>query len=118
DEWGTAVARRMTGRCRRGAGAWLRASGGSGAGGTIPLLGCISCRKVEARDENGQMDSAGNVALFLPERGIRARPDVSFLRIGSPERAGTLPMTRPRRLRSDSVQSPLETYLREINETP
>src|SRR5438270_825309 len=27
-------------------------------------------------------------------------------------------MTRPRRLRSDVVQSPLETYLREINETP
>src|ERR1051326_6089708 len=27
-------------------------------------------------------------------------------------------MPRPRRLRSDSVQSPLETYLREINETP
>jgi RNA polymerase primary sigma factor len=27
-------------------------------------------------------------------------------------------MTRPRRPRSDSVQSPLETYLREINETP
>src|SRR3989454_10193516 len=27
-------------------------------------------------------------------------------------------MTRPRRLRSDAVQSPLETYLREINETP
>jgi RNA polymerase primary sigma factor len=26
-------------------------------------------------------------------------------------------MTRPRRVRSDSVQSPLETYLREINET-
>src|SRR5436189_1650794 len=26
-------------------------------------------------------------------------------------------MTRPRRLRSASVQSPLETYLREINET-
>src|SRR4051794_20972906 len=26
--------------------------------------------------------------------------------------------TRPRRLRNDSVQSPLETYLREINETP
>src|SRR5713226_766526 len=26
-------------------------------------------------------------------------------------------MTRPRRLRTDSVQSPLETYLREINET-
>lgn len=26
-------------------------------------------------------------------------------------------MTRPRRLRSDAVQSPLETYLREINET-
>src|SRR3989454_2200686 len=36
---------------------------------------------------------------------------------GSPNRAGTLPMTRPRRLRNDSVQSPLETYLREINET-
>src|SRR5437868_7593727 len=36
---------------------------------------------------------------------------------GSPVRAGILPMTRPRRLRSDSVQSPLETYLREINET-
>src|SRR5437016_596296 len=33
-------------------------------------------------------------------------------------RAGTLPMTRPRRLRNESVQSPLETYLREINETP
>src|SRR5215467_12048882 len=32
--------------------------------------------------------------------------------------AGTLPMTRPRRLKNDSVQSPLETYLREINETP
>src|SRR5213080_3240319 len=28
------------------------------------------------------------------------------------------PMTRPRRLRNDAVQSPLETYLREINETP
>ncbi|MBY0231685.1 MAG: RNA polymerase sigma factor RpoD/SigA [Gemmataceae bacterium] len=27
-------------------------------------------------------------------------------------------MTKPRRLRTDSVQSPLETYLREINETP
>ncbi len=27
-------------------------------------------------------------------------------------------MTRPRRTRSESVQSPLETYLREINETP
>src|ERR671927_408825 len=27
-------------------------------------------------------------------------------------------MPRPRRLRNDSVQSPLETYLREINETP
>lgn len=27
-------------------------------------------------------------------------------------------MTRPRRQRSDAVQSPLETYLREINETP
>jgi RNA polymerase primary sigma factor len=27
-------------------------------------------------------------------------------------------MTRPRRLRSEAVQSPLETYLREINETP
>src|SRR6476660_4380674 len=27
-------------------------------------------------------------------------------------------MTRPRRLRSDAVQSPLETYLKEINETP
>ena len=26
-------------------------------------------------------------------------------------------MTQPRRSRSDSVQSPLETYLREINET-
>src|SRR5438477_2719091 len=27
-------------------------------------------------------------------------------------------MTRPRRLRNEMVQSPLETYLREINETP
>src|SRR6266852_4349052 len=27
-------------------------------------------------------------------------------------------MTRPRRIRTDAVQSPLETYLREINETP
>jgi RNA polymerase primary sigma factor len=33
-------------------------------------------------------------------------------------RAGKLAMTRPRRSRSDAVQSPLETYLREINETP
>src|SRR5262249_763575 len=32
--------------------------------------------------------------------------------------AGKLPMTRPRRLRNDMVQSPLETYLREINEPP
>jgi RNA polymerase primary sigma factor len=32
-------------------------------------------------------------------------------------RAGIHVMTRPRRLRSDAVQSPLETYLREINET-
>src|SRR5437016_5336310 len=38
--------------------------------------------------------------------------------IGSPTPSGTLPMTRPRRLRTDAVQSPLETYLREINETP
>ena len=30
----------------------------------------------------------------------------------------TIPMTRPRRPRGPSVQSPLETYLREINETP
>src|SRR6202048_3596973 len=36
----------------------------------------------------------------------------------SPDRSGRLPMTRPRRLRNDQVQSPLETYLREINETP
>src|SRR5260370_13691059 len=32
--------------------------------------------------------------------------------------AGELPMLRTRRLPSESVQSPLETYLREINETP
>src|SRR4026208_245220 len=31
---------------------------------------------------------------------------------------GILAMTRPRRQRGPSVQSPLETYLREINETP
>jgi RNA polymerase primary sigma factor len=31
---------------------------------------------------------------------------------------GTNPMTKPRRPRGPSVQSPLETYLREINETP
>ena len=31
--------------------------------------------------------------------------------------AGSNDMTRPRRLRNDLVQSPLETYLREINET-
>src|SRR6266545_3365180 len=37
---------------------------------------------------------------------------------GTSIRFGKLPMTRPRRLRSDSVQSPLKTYLREINETP
>src|SRR5438270_9136337 len=30
---------------------------------------------------------------------------------------GMHPMTRPRRQRGPSVQSPLETYLREINET-
>src|SRR6184192_3334892 len=36
----------------------------------------------------------------------------------SPDPSGTLPMTRPRRVRSEAVQSPLETYLREINETP
>jgi RNA polymerase primary sigma factor len=32
--------------------------------------------------------------------------------------AGTLPMRQRRRLRTDPVQSPLETYLSEINETP
>jgi RNA polymerase primary sigma factor len=32
-------------------------------------------------------------------------------------RTGILAMTRPRRLRTEAVQSPLETYLREINET-
>src|SRR5438105_6857437 len=31
---------------------------------------------------------------------------------------GTLPMRQRRRLRTDPVQSPLETYLSEINETP
>src|SRR5262245_26359059 len=36
----------------------------------------------------------------------------------TPGRAGTPSMTRPRRLRNDMIQSPLETYLREINETP
>src|SRR3984893_6103088 len=33
-------------------------------------------------------------------------------------RPGTLPMRQRRRLRTDPVQSPLETYLSEINETP
>src|SRR5205085_3785094 len=53
---------------------------------------------------------------------------LGFAFVRKPEWAGLLtdwvpfsrwntPMTRPRRLRSDSVQSPLETYLREINET-
>jgi RNA polymerase primary sigma factor len=35
-----------------------------------------------------------------------------------PLRAGKQLMTRPRRQKGPSVQSPLETYLREINETP
>src|SRR4029079_6586105 len=35
-----------------------------------------------------------------------------------PPPPGPPAMTRPRRLRSESVQSPLETYLREINDTP
>src|SRR5712692_225473 len=39
-------------------------------------------------------------------------------RLGHYSALEPLPMTRPRRLRSDAVQSPLETYLREINETP
>src|ERR1700736_5263754 len=39
-------------------------------------------------------------------------------RLGHYSALEPLPMTRPRRLRTDSVQSPLETYLREINETP
>src|SRR5262245_23317296 len=57
---------------------------------------------------------------FGVARGIPANPVVCY-----PQDADwyldsqrNLPMTRPRRLRSDSVQSPLETYLREINETP
>src|SRR5262249_34931770 len=52
--------------------------------------------------------------------GIRPNSDIhyGYSRTGSPIRSGRLPMTRPRRGRSDSVQSPLETYLREINETP
>src|SRR5437879_13528544 len=33
-------------------------------------------------------------------------------------RPRTLPMRQRRRLRTDPVQSPLETYLSEINETP
>jgi RNA polymerase primary sigma factor len=35
----------------------------------------------------------------------------------TPQFAGSDTMNRPRRLRNDLVQSPLETYLREINET-
>src|SRR5713226_4664842 len=41
-----------------------------------------------------------------------------YCRLGHLFALELLPMTRPRRLRNDSVQSPLETYLREINETP
>src|SRR3954464_7864722 len=65
-------------------------------------------------------------AVFRPDRkkvsiGFLVTNDLLSLKgdsATSPKRAGTLPMTRPRRVRSDSVQSPLETYLREINETP
>src|SRR6516164_9871142 len=44
--------------------------------------------------------------------GLRVRA------FNKPLRRGTARMARPHRQRSDAVQSPLETYLREINETP
>src|SRR5207244_8352412 len=37
---------------------------------------------------------------------------------GSSPRLQRLPMPRPRRLRTEAAQPPLETYLREISETP
>jgi RNA polymerase primary sigma factor len=49
-------------------------------------------------------------------RGTRAENDSVEHESGPPLLEP--PMTRPRRPRTDVVQSPLETYLREINETP
>jgi RNA polymerase primary sigma factor len=55
----------------------------------------------------------------MPTPGGIAAPAVgSRVRLGHSSHAGFIAMTRPRRLRSEAVQSPLETYLREINETP
>src|SRR5207249_7676495 len=57
-------------------------------------------------------DLCGCPAGRSPPRPGRGADD------SDPRRTGTLAMTRPRRLRTEAVQSPLETYLREINETP
>src|SRR5262249_10148200 len=51
-------------------------------------------------------------------QGTEARIGGSGAESSRPPRpAGCHTMNRPRRLRSELVQSPLETYLREINET-
>src|SRR5438034_8136904 len=50
------------------------------------------------------------LAIARGSRSLRRDPRGPF-------RCWNAPMNRPRRLRNDSVQSPLETYLREINET-
>src|SRR5262249_52029106 len=58
---------------------------------------------------------SGSVGRFL-----RARPAGRRCPRGLPSQDSSpreLIMTKPRRVRTDAVQSPLETYLREINET-
>src|SRR5262249_9748122 len=62
----------------------------------------------------GTPDPAGE-REWSPSPGEPRLPTPS--RRGPPRPAGCHTMNRPRRLRTDLVQSPLETYLREINET-
>jgi len=62
-------------------------------------------------DVKAQPESASGLATEAPRSKLIETDRVTLKRWNSF-------MTRPRRLRNDSVQSPLETYLREINETP
>src|SRR5436309_409604 len=76
-------------------------------------------RKPNAGRRLGDVSAAPDARLRLLGFGIPPDPAVNLPQSsGTLHRAGTPSMTRPRRPRGPSVQSPLETYLREINETP
>ena len=126
----------VLGRCSRATGAprqrtsprsracRLRPSDDTHLGDTVPVQAHVDCSRSRAcigtkavRRPIGDWWPAGRVVRRLSEAGSAASPPVSSERLEPHSRWNTS-MTRPRRLRSESVQSPLETYLREINETP